>query len=90
MECCNGVIIARGDLIPECGMVTSVEEEFELLKKLKKYKKSKEIIIATHILDNTFINIGATGFLLAGETSIGKYPIKTVKLLSELMNLYKK
>ncbi|WP_196001360.1 pyruvate kinase [Clostridium sp. 1001271B_151109_B4] len=106
IECCNGIIIARGDLIPEYGMVSSVEAEFELLKKLKKYRKSKEIIIATHILDNmkkdtlprinelesiyTFINSGATGFLLAGETSIGRYPIKTVKLLNELMNLYKK
>lgn len=106
IECCNGVIIARGDLIPECGMVSSVEEEFELLKKLKKYRNNKEIIIATHILDNmkkgtvptinelesiyTFVNSGATGFLLAGETSIGRYPIKTVKLLKELMNLYKK
>ena len=106
IECCNGVIIARGDLIPECGILSSVEEEFGLLRKLEKYRKNKEIIIATHILDNmkkctsptinelesiyTFINTGATGFLLAGETSIGKYPVKTVKLLRELMDLYKK
>ena len=66
----------------------------------------KEIIIATHVLDSmknglngtinemesiySFINNGVTGFLLAGETSIGKYPVQTAKLLKELIKKYKK
>ena len=62
--------------------------------------------IATHILDNmrkgiipninelesiyTFVNLGVTGFLLASETSIGNYPVKSVEMLKMLINLYKK
>lgn len=106
MNCSDGIVIARGDLVPECGMENSVEQEFELLKKLRSDNYNKEIIIATHVLDSmknglngniseiesiyTFINSGATGFLLAGETSIGKYPIQTAKLLNELIGRYKK
>ena len=106
IDCSDGVIIARGDLVPECGMEVSVEEEFKLLKKLRNDKYNKEIIIATHILDSmknglnatineiesiyTFVDNGATGFLLAGETSIGKYPVQTVKLLNKLIEKYKK
>ena len=36
MNCSDGIVIARGDLVPECGMKNSVEQEFELLKKIKK------------------------------------------------------
>ena len=106
VNCSDGIVIARGDLVPECGMEISVEQEFELLKKLKSNKHNKEIIIATHVLDSmktglnstiseiesiyTFINNGATGFLLAGETSIGKYPVQTAKLLNKLIKRYKK
>ena len=32
-----------------------------------------------------FIKAGATGFLLAGETSIGKAPVKTVEFLNKLI-----
>lgn len=102
----DGIIIARGDLVPECGIATSVEGEFELLNKLKNNNSNKEVIIATHVLDSmkngitvaisevesiyTFINIGVTGFLLAGETSIGRYPIQVIEFLNELINLYGK
>lgn len=106
INCSDGIVIARGDLVPECGIEISVEQEFELLKKLRSDNYNKEIIIATHVLDSmksglnsniseiesiyTFINSGATGFLLAGETSIGKYPVQTAKLLNELIKRYKK
>lgn len=102
----DGIVIARGDLVPECGIINSVEEEFELLKRMKNNNYKKEIVIATHVLDNmkngsmatmselesiyTFINMGVTGFLLAGETSIGKYPIKTVQFLKEIIEVYQK
>ena len=38
----------------------------------------------------TFINSGVTGFLLAGETSVGKKPVETVKLLKQLIRAYEK
>ena len=106
ISCSDGIIIARGDLVPECGLITSVEEEFDLLRNLKSSNYNRDIIIATHILDSmkngfsstiselesiyTFINSGVTGFLLAGETSVGKKPVETVKLLKQLIRAYEK
>ena len=64
----------------------------------------KDIIVATHLFNSmklgkvpsvcevesiyNFIKEGVTGFLLAGETSVGKAPIKTVKFLRELVLKY--
>ncbi len=106
MSFSDGIVIARGDLVPECSMEVSVEEEFKLLNNLRNENYDKEIIIATHVLDSmkntlnnsiseiesiySFINNGVTGFLLAGETSIGKYPLQVVQLLNKLIKMYKK
>lgn len=106
LENSDGIVIARGDLVPECGLVSSVEEEFNLLYKIKEKNHKKEIIVATHLLDSmksstiatisevesiyTFISIGVDGFLLAGETSIGKNPPKVVEFLKELIAIYNK
>lgn len=106
LKCSDGIIIARGDLVPECGIKASVEEEFKILNNLKNNNSNKDIIIATHVLDSmkngvnvsisevesiyTFINIGVTGFLLAGETSIGRYPTQVIDFLNELIDSYRK
>ena len=37
-----------------------------------------------------FVNSGVSGFLLAGETSIGKVPIKTVDFLTKIIKKYSK
>jgi pyruvate kinase len=99
----DGIVIGRGDLIPE----TSIEEtpiyEEIILNEMKK-NKGKEVIIATHLFNSmksgkmpsisevesiyNFIKAGATGFILAGETSIGKAPIKTVEFLNKLIEKY--
>ena len=100
----DGIIIARGDLVPECGIVDTVINEFKLLNKLKRQVYDAEIIIATHILDSmknsnkpsvselesiyNFIRYGVTGFLLSGETSVGKNPIKTAAYLKKLTDIY--
>ena len=100
----DGIIIARGDLVPECGLIESVKKEFELLNKLKRQVYYSEIIIATHVLDSmkhctspninevesiyNFIKNGVTGFLLAGETSVGKNPVKTASYLKKLIETY--
>ena len=104
LESSEGIIIARGDMIPECGIINSVNKEFELINSLKGMIKEKELIIATHLLDNmkygniasitevesiySFIKLGVTGFLLAGETSVGKNPVETVNFLRKLINSY--
>lgn len=100
----DGIVIGRGDLIPEgCIEDTPIYEE-NIIKVCRKC--SKDIIIATHILNSmkngrradlpevesiyNFINLGVSGFLLAGETSVGKAPIKTVDFLNKIINKYKR
>lgn len=99
----DGIVIGRGDLIPETSIEdTPIYEEIILKEVIK--KKGKEIIIATHLFNSmkngkmpsisevesiyNFIKAGATGFILAGETSIGKAPIKTVEFLKKLIEKY--
>lgn len=99
----DGIVIGRGDLIPE----TSIEDTPIYQEKIiNNIGKDKEVIIATHILNSmkngkmpsisevesiyNFVKSGVTGFLLAGETSIGKAPIKTVEFLNNLITKYTK
>ncbi|WP_160690725.1 pyruvate kinase [Clostridium sp. C2-6-12] len=99
----EGIVIGRGDLIPETSIEdTPIYEEIILKEVLK--KKGKELIIATHIFNSmkngkmpsisevesiyNFIKSGVTGFILAGETSIGKAPVKTVEFLKKLVDKY--
>lgn len=100
----DGIIIGRGDLIPETSIEDTPIYEEEIIKEVSK-NKDKDIIIATHLFNSmkngkmpsisevesiyTFIKAGVTGFLLAGETSIGKAPLKTVEFLNKLILKYK-
>lgn len=97
------VVIGRGDLVPEAGILESVKLQEKAIKLVK--EKNKKIIIGTHLLNSMknghlatlpeiesiyrFINDGVDGFLLAGETSIGKAPIQTVKFLKTTIEYYK-
>ncbi|MGL4772924.1 MAG: pyruvate kinase [Clostridium sp.] len=100
----DGILIGRGDLIAESSIVKAPKYQYEALDNMKAYKK--DIIIGTHLLNSmkngrspelsevesiyNLINYGVTGFMLAGETSIGKAPIKTVSFLNKLINEYEK
>lgn len=99
----DGIVIGRGDLIPETSIEDTPLYEDKIIHEVSKVRE-KDIIIATHILNSmkngkipsisevesvyNFIKSGVTGFLLAGETSIGKAPIKTVKFLNGLIKKY--
>lgn len=101
----DGVVIGRGDLIPESTIVNAPIYQEEIIKKVNSVG-NKEIIIGTHILNSmkngkrpelsevdaiyNMINKKITGFLLSGETSIGKAPVQTVKFLKELIIKYNK
>lgn len=101
----DGIIIGRGDLIPECGLINAVKSEFDAIGELGKLKLNKDVIIATHIFDSmkngnkpnlpevesiyNFMKLGVTGFMLAGETSIGRNVIKTVNFLNEVISEFK-
>ncbi|HEX9025852.1 MAG TPA: pyruvate kinase [Clostridium sp.] len=100
----DGIIIGRGDLIPETSIEDTPIYEEQIINEVSK-DKDKDIIIGTHLFNSmkngkmpsisevesiyNFIKAGATGFLLAGETSIGKAPVKTVEFLSNLISKYK-
>ena len=101
-EACDVIIIGRGDLIPETSLEEAPIYEETMIKLIK--EKKKEIVIATHVLESmqrgvrpsicevesiyNFIKKGVSGFLLAGETSVGKTPVKTVEFLNNLIINY--
>ena len=98
------IIIARGDLMPECGIEDAVKNQYIAINKLKEKGYEDKIIMATHLLDSmikgnrakytevesifSFIVNGINGFLLAGETSIGKYPVEAFLFLKSLIEYY--
>lgn len=98
----EGIVIGRGDLLPESGILDAVHFEYEALDIL--LKNNKKAIMATHLLSSmargkrallpevesiyNFIKIGVSGFMLAGETTIGKAPIKTVQFLNKTIMHY--
>ena len=99
----DGIVIGRGDLIPETSIEDTPIYEENILREVKK-NKEKDVIIATHLFNSmksgkmpsisevesiyNFIKAGVSGFILAGETSIGKAPIKTVEFLKSLIEKY--
>lgn len=100
----DGVVIGRGDLIPEGSIEDTPIYENKVIEAC--VKNNKEVIVATHLLNSmkngrkaelpevesiyNFVNCGVSGFLLAGETSIGKVPIKTVDFLTKIIKKYSK
>ncbi len=100
----DGIVVGRGDLIPETSLITAPIYEDKII--ICAVNNKKDIIIATHILDSmkdgtipqlpevvsifNYINRGIKGFMLAGETSVGKAPIKTVKFIKKVVDYYEK
>lgn len=100
----DGIVIGRGDLVPEGSIECTPIYENKVIKACINSKK--KVVIATHILNSmkdgkrpelpevesiyNFIKVGVSGFLLAGETSVGRAPIKTVEFLCEIINRYSK
>ncbi|MGL5379925.1 pyruvate kinase [Clostridium sp.] len=98
----DNIVIGRGDLVPEAGILRAVELETEAVDFI--VSKNKNIIIATHLLNSmknaeratlpeveciySFIKKGVKGFLLAGETSIGRAPTKTVIFFNNTIKYY--
>lgn len=102
LEVVDSIVIGRGDLVPESGILNAVNLQEKAINIIK--ENNKKVIIATHLLNSMknghpatlpeiesiykFIKCGVNGFLLAGETSIGKVPIQTVKFLKNAINYY--
>ncbi|MPQ43614.1 pyruvate kinase [Clostridium tarantellae] len=99
----DGVVIARGDLVPETHLLNIPIIQDKIVNSLK--GEFKEIIVATNVLNSmknnnlptinelsdiyTLIKGGATGFMLTGETTVGKKHKEVVSLLKQVTDYYK-
>ncbi len=101
LEVSDGIMVARGDLGVEIPYKELPVKQKELIIESNIY--SKPVIVATQMLESmtsqprptraevsdvfNAIVERADAVMLSGETSIGKYPIQTVKVMREIVNL---
>lgn len=92
------VMVARGDLGIETDLANLPNIQRRIMYSAAKH--GRRSIVATHLLESMIANSnptraevtdvanaiyeGADALMLSGETSIGKYPIKCIKLISKI------
>ena len=99
VKCCDGLMVARGDL----GVEIPAHEVPLIQKKLVLKAKSARIpvIIATQMMESMIDSLtptraevndvansvmdGADAVMLSGETSVGKYPVEVVQKTSDII-----
>jgi pyruvate kinase len=98
IEVADGIMVARGDLGVECPFEELPIIQRRIVKKCVATRKP--VIVATHILESMIVNPvptraeitdasnavfeGADAFMLSGETTIGKYPLRCVDVLDRV------
>lgn len=99
LNLCDGIMVARGDLAVEAGYSIIPQAQKNLIAMAN--KKGKIVIVATQMLEsmidhpfpqraeitdiyNAVID-GADVLMLSAETSIGKYPFKTVQVMNKII-----
>ena len=98
-------LIDRGDLSKDIGIENVPIAQRLIFKRSKKYKNVK-IAVATNFLESMItkpfptraevndiynsLEMGASALVLAGETAMGKHPIKCIELLNKIITVFKK
>jgi len=98
LDVVDGIMVARGDLGVEIPIERVPHVQKKLIQSAN--AKGKISIVATQMLESMTKNPlptraevtdvanaildGASGIMLSGETAIGRFPVKTVELMSEI------
>jgi len=99
-------LIDRGDLSKDIGIKNVPVVQRKIFKIKNKFKNKINVVIATNFLESMIekpfptraevndiynaLEMGANGLVLAGETAMGKYPKECIKLLKEIIDVFKK
>ena len=99
----DGIVIARGDLVPESDLLVLPVIQDKIVSVMN--KENKEVIVATHVLNSmkrkgnvphlselsdiyNMIRKNVSGFMLTSETTVGDNQFEVVRTLKKAIEYY--